>query len=115
MTISDTIAGRDLETLRSAVTGGIFAVDDAGYNQARQAWNLAIDERPTIVVMAESAADVAQAVRFARTHGMRIAPQGTGHGAGPRESLEGAMLLRTSPVRSVRIDPLTRTARAQAG
>ena len=83
MTLSDTIAARDLETLRTAVTGGIFALGDAGYDQARQAWNLATDERPAVVVMAESAADVAQAVRFARTHGMRIAPQGTGHGAGP--------------------------------
>ena len=39
MTISDTIAARDLETLRTAVTGGIFAVGDAGYDQARQAWS----------------------------------------------------------------------------
>src|SRR5215475_7693672 len=115
MTISDIIAGRDLEMLRAAVTGGIFAVGDAGYDQARQVWNLAIDERPAVVVMAESAADVAQAVRFARTHGMRIAPQGTGHGAEPLEPLDGAMLLRTLRMRGVRIDPAARTARAEAG
>ena len=115
MTISDTIAGRDLEMLRAAVTGGIFGVGDAGYDQARQAWNLAIDERPAIVVMAESAADVEQAVRFARTHGLRIAPQGTGHGAGPLESLQGAMLLRTSRMRGVRIDPVSRSVRVEAG
>jgi FAD/FMN-containing dehydrogenase len=65
--------------------------------------------------MAESAADVAQAVRFARTRGMRIAPQGTGHGAEALEPLRGAMLLRTSRMRSVRIDPVSRTARAEAG
>ena len=115
MTTSDTIAGHDLETLREAVTGEVFAPGDAGYDQARQAWNLAIDERPAVVVMAESAADVAQAVRFARTHGMRIAPQGTGHGAEPLEPLRGAVLLRTSRMRSVRIDPVSRTARADAG
>jgi hypothetical protein len=57
MTTSDTIAGRDLETLRLAVTGDVFASGDVGYDQARQAWNLAIDERPTVVVMAESALD----------------------------------------------------------
>src|SRR5215469_15976139 len=115
MTTSDTIAGRDLEMLREAVTGEVFATGDAGYDQARQAWNLAIDERPAVVVMAESAADVAQALRFARTRGMRIAPQGTGHGAEPLEPLRGAMLLRTSRMRSVRIDPVSRTARAEAG
>ena len=64
---------------------------------------------------AGSAADVAQAVRYARAHGMRIAPQGTGHGAEPLEPLDGAMLLRTTRMRKVRIDPATRTARAEAG
>jgi FAD binding domain-containing protein len=115
MTTSDTIAVRDLETLRAAVTGDVFILGEAGYDQARQAWNLATDERPAVVVMAESAADVMQAVRFARTHGMRIAPQGTGHGAEPLEPLQGAMLLRTARMRSVRIDPAARTARADAG
>src|SRR6516165_2056843 len=115
MTISDTIADRDLETLRLAVTGEVFASGETGYDQARQAWNLAIDERPAVVVMSESALDVAQAVRFARAHGMRIAPQGTGHGAGALEPLGDAMLLRISPMRSVRIDPVSRTARAEAG
>jgi hypothetical protein len=115
MTTLDTIAARDLETLRAAVAGGVFVPGDAGYDQTRQAWNLATDERPAVVVMAESAADVAQAVRFARTLGIRIAPQGTGHGAEPLEPLQGAMLLRTSRMRSVRIDPVNRTACAEAG
>ena len=115
MTISDTVADRDLKTLRAAITGAVFAPGDAGYDQARQAWNLAVDERPAVVVEAESAADVTQAVRFARTHGIRIAPQGTGHGAEPLEPLQGAMLLRTARMRSVRIDPVSRSARADAG
>jgi FAD/FMN-containing dehydrogenase len=102
MTTSDTIATGDLETLREAVTGEVFAVGDVGYDEARQAWNLAADERPAVAVMAESAADVAQAVRFARKHGMRIAPQGTGHGAEPLEPIHGAMLLRTSRWRARR-------------
>jgi FAD/FMN-containing dehydrogenase len=56
-------------------------------------------------VFAESAADVVHAVRFARSQGMRIAPQGTGHGSEPLESLEGVMLLRTVRMRRVGIDP----------
>ena len=100
MTISDTIAGRHLQTLRAAVTGGVFTPGEAGYDQARQAWNLAADERPAVVVTAESATDVTHAVRFARTHRMRIAPQGTGHGAEPLEPLQGTMLLRTVRMRS---------------
>src|SRR5215813_11349080 len=93
MNITGTIAGRDLEALRAAVAGRVFVPGEAGYDQARQAWNLAVDTRPAVVVAAESAADVAQAVRYARAHGRRIAPQRTGHGAAALEPLDGAMLL----------------------
>jgi FAD/FMN-containing dehydrogenase len=115
MTTSNPIAGRDLGTLRTAVAGDVFTQGDHGYDEARRAWNLTTDERPAVVVVAESAADVVQAVRFARSRGMRIAPQGTGHGSEPLEPLAGAMLLRTVRMRGVRIDPAARTARADAG
>jgi len=115
MNITDTMVGRDLQALRAAVAGQVFVPGQAGYDQARQGWNLAVDTRPAVVVAAGSAADVTQAVRYARAHGMRVAPQGTGHGAEPLEPLDGAMLLRTTRMRQVRIDPATRTARAEAG
>ena len=115
MSIKDPVADRDLEALRSAIAGQVFVPGQAGYDQARQAWNLAVDERPCVVVVAGSAADVVQAVRYARAHGIRIAPQGTGHGAAPLEPLDGAMLLRTTRMRKVSIDPAARTARAEAG
>jgi FAD/FMN-containing dehydrogenase len=115
MNIKDTTADRDLEALRPAIAGQVFVPGQAGYDQARQAWNLAVDERPCVVVVAGSAADVVTAVRYARARGMRIAPQGTGHGAAPLEPLDGAMLLRTTRMRQVDIDPATRTARVQAG
>ena len=115
MTTSNAIVGRDLETLRTAIAGEVFAPADHGYDEARRAWNLTTDERPAVVVMAESASDVVAAVRFARSRGMRIAPQGTGHGSEPLEPLEDAMLLRTVRMRGVRIEPAARTARAEAG
>jgi hypothetical protein len=115
MNITDDIAGRDLEALRAAVVGRVFVPGQAGYDQARQAWNLAVDTRPAVVVAAESAADVVKAVRYARAHRMRIAPQGTGHGAAPLEPLDGAMLLRTTRMRKVDIDPVNRIARVEAG
>jgi len=115
MNITDTMAGRDLEALRAAIAGQVFIPGQAGYDQARQGRNLAVDTRPAVVVAAGSAADVAQAVRYARAHDMRIAPQGTGHGAPPLEPLDGAMLLRTTRMRRVDIDSAARTARAEAG
>jgi FAD/FMN-containing dehydrogenase len=115
MNIKNAIADSDLDALRAAIAGQVFASDHSGYDQARQAWNLAVDQRPGVVVVAESAADVIQAIGYARAHEMRIAPQGTGHGAAPLEPLDGAMLLRTTPMRQVDIDPATHTARVEAG
>jgi hypothetical protein len=112
---SKPVGDRDLENLRTAIAGQVFVPGQAGYDQARQAWNLAVDERPGIVVAVESASDTVEAVRYARAHGIRIAPQGTGHGAAPLEPLDGAMLLRTTRMRKVDIHPASRTARAEAG
>ena len=95
MNITDTVAGRDLEALRAAIAGQVFVPGEAGDDQAREAWNLAVDERPSVVVVAGSAADVVQAVRYARARGMRIAPQGTGrarpaeHGPQPAGARRG--------------------------
>ena len=106
---------RDVEALRAAIAGQVSVPGQSGYDEARQAWNLAVDEHPSVVVVADSPSDVVKAVQYARGHGMRIAPQGTGHGAAPLEPLNGAMLLRTTGMRQVDIDPATRTARAEAG
>src|SRR6516165_7408144 len=115
MTPLNTAVHRATETLRAAIDGEVFVPGDDGYDEARQAWNLAVDEQPAVVVVAESAADVVQAVRFARSRGMRIAPQGTGHGSGPLEPLQGVLLLKTSAMRGVEVFPSARTARTQAG
>ena len=95
---------------------GQFAVPgDPDYDRGRQAWNLALDQRPAAVIWPESAADVAAAVGHAAGRGLRIAPQGTGHGAAPLGPLDGTILLRTERMNGIRIDPHTRIARAEAG
>jgi FAD/FMN-containing dehydrogenase len=109
------VSTRPGETLRAAISGDVFVPGDDGYDEARRAWNLAEDQRPAVVVFPGSAAEVADSVLFARSHGMRIAPQATGHGAAALEPLDGAMLLKTSRMRRVGIDPATCTARAGAG
>ena len=115
MSIGNSTAEHDLNALRAGIAGQVSVPGQTGYDQARQAWNLAVDQRPDVVVVAESASDVVTAIRYARAHGMRIAPQGTGHGAAPLDALDGAMLLRTTPMRKVDIDPASRIARAEAG
>jgi FAD/FMN-containing dehydrogenase len=85
------------------------------FDEARRAWNLTIDQRPAAIVFAESAQDVAAAVVYAVEYGLRVAPQGTGHNAGPLGSLEDSLLLKTERMRGVQIDPVARVARVEAG
>src|SRR5215471_3801697 len=68
--------------LDPSLAGKILLPSDHGFDEARRAWNLAVDQRPAAVVFPESAAEVAAAVRYAAGRGLRIAAQGTGHGAG---------------------------------
>ena len=101
--------------LASALHGRIVLPEHARYDEARRAWNLAVDQRPSAIVFPESAQDVAAAVLFAQEHGQRVAAQGTGHNAGPLGSLEDTILIRTDRMRSVEIDASRRIARAEAG
>lgn len=112
MTSSTAIERRSLEELQAAITGDVLVPGDHEYDTARQAWNLAAEQRPAAVVLAESVSDVVKAVQFAGSEGMRIAPQSTGHGAVPLEPLQDVVLLKTSRMRRVDI---YRTARAEAG
>jgi hypothetical protein len=97
------------------IEGRVATPADPDWDQARLAWNLAVDQRPEAVVFAASAEDVAKTVRFAAESGLKVAGQGTGHGAAPLSPLEGTILLKTERLRSISIDPEERTARVEAG
>jgi len=101
--------------LRGRLTGEVAVAGDDGWDDARAAWNLALDQHPDAVVFAESDDDVVAAIRLAGERGLRVAAQATGHGASPRDSLEGAILLRTERMSGVRIDVEARRAHLRAG
>jgi FAD/FMN-containing dehydrogenase len=105
----------DLWPLNAALAGRAFAPGDGGWDAARQAWNLAVDQRPAGVVFAESAQDVAATIDFAGRQGLRVAAQGTGHGAAAVASLDDSLLLKTMRMAAVEIDVPARRARVGAG
>jgi len=104
-----------LDTLRTQLTGNLHAPGDAGYDDARAAWNLTVDQRPVLVAEPRTADDVTAVVRFARHHGLRVAPQGTGHNAQARAGVDESILLNTRLMRGVEIDVENRSARVEAG
>jgi FAD/FMN-containing dehydrogenase len=106
----DGMTVRQIEArLLDGVRGRVVLPDDAGWDEARRSWNLAVDQRPAAVVEAAGPEDVQAVLRA----GLRVAPQATGHGSEALPDLEGAVLLKTSGMREVTVDG--GVARAGAG
>jgi FAD/FMN-containing dehydrogenase len=115
MSSTATPVSRGLVQLAEHCCGTVVLPGDAGWDAARQPWNVAVDQRPAAVVVPERVEDVAVAVRFAAEHGLRVAVQGTGHQAAARASMEDALLLRMDRMTRVHLDCPNRFARVEGG
>lgn len=92
--------------------GTVHLPGETGYDERRGSLNPAVDAHPVMVIEAAGAADVRTAVLTAGDCGLALAVQATGHGT--HTAAEG-ILLRTTRMDSVRIDPLRRTATVGPG
>jgi hypothetical protein len=113
MTISLTTGSVD--GLRARLTGRVATPTDDDWDAVRAAWNLSVDQRPSMVALPDSASDVAAVLDFASGAGLHVAPQGTGHNASPLGDLGATILLRTDRMREVTVDPVARSVRVGAG
>jgi FAD/FMN-containing dehydrogenase len=104
------------ESLRGLCGGAVHLPGDPGYDMARSPWNLQIQHRPAAVAYPAGPAEVADVQRAARRVGLRVVPQGTGHGAAPLDGhLGDAVLLRTAGLSELEVDVDRRCARVGAG
>ena len=120
-----TIRGSDLaqSTLQESVVndfkaslqGPLLCPGDAGYDDARPIWNGMIDKRPALIARCRGVADIINSVNFARTHDLLVAVRGGGHNVAGNATCDDGLVIDLSEMRSIRVDPLQRTARAEAG
>ncbi|EWT01297.1 FAD-linked oxidase [Intrasporangium oryzae NRRL B-24470] len=117
MTIELTTTTRRAAGLAGLCDGAIHLPGDEGYDAVRLPWNVAVDQRPAAVAVPKTVAQVQSVVRAAAAAGLRVAPQSTGHNAGPlvAQGLDEVVVLRTSALRGVSIDPVKRIARVEGG
>src|SRR3712207_3249787 len=104
MTANTTIDKEDIAVLRTHLKGTLLLPEDGAYQQATRAWNLNAQQRPALVVVAASAEDVRAAVRYAGHHHLGVGVMATGHGVGT--PCNGGLLINTSLMRKVTIDPV---------
>ncbi|PXW35417.1 UNVERIFIED_CONTAM: FAD/FMN-containing dehydrogenase [Williamsia faeni] len=113
MTVITPSTGTDpLTDLRAAVAGVVVRPGEPGFERAIP-WNVAVPTDPYAVVFVESAADVAATLRIAARHGLTVGVNATGHGALPLD--QGTVLVHTSALDGLEIDPQARTAKVGAG
>lgn len=102
--------------LADLVTSGrIVGPDDPDWDDARQAFNVRVDQRPEAIAFPADEHDVVAVVDYARQHGLRIAPQATAHNAGPLGSLDGTIIVHTSDLSDVSIDAAAQRVRVGTG
>ena len=108
-------ANLNVDALREQVRGPVVAPGDAAYDAARAVHNGVFDRRPLAVLQAEQVADAIAAVNIARENGLDLSVRGGGHSAPGFGTNDGGLVIDFSRMRSVHVDPKTKTARADAG
>ena len=110
------VAASGADALRGLCGGALHLPGDAAFDEVRVPWNLQVDVRPAAVAYPAFPSEVADVLLAAASEGIKVAPQGTGHGAPPLAGrLEDAVLLRTSAMTELHVDRERRTARVGAG
>src|SRR6478609_2924471 len=120
MTVQDfvhpsTLRRTRAESLRGLCGGAVYLPGDPGFDDARAAWNVAVDQRPAAVAYPANAIETSQLVQAAVAAGLRVGPQSTGHNAGPLGRLDDVMIVRTSAMTHIDIDPVRQVATVGGG
>ena len=115
MAVQTGLDAQALTTFTETVRGEVLTPEDPGYDEARAIWNGLIDRRPALIVQCSGAADVVDAVNFAREHGLDLSIKAGGHNVAGNAVNDGGIVLDLSQMRGVHVDPDTSTVRVQGG
>jgi FAD/FMN-containing dehydrogenase len=106
----------DVKALQSRIEGTATVATDPGYEDLRRGliWNKFTPARyPAVVVQVASENDVVEAIRFARTHDLKIAVRGGGHSWVGFSLRDRSLLIDLGGLKRAQINPEARTATIQ--
>lgn len=101
------------DELRARIRGDVFVPGDAGHERWRRGWNLSFEHHPDVLVVPADERDVITAVTVADDYDLPVGVQATGHGVTRRS--DGGLLIVTSRMTDVAVDPQREIARVAAG
>ena len=109
------LTAEELDDLDSRLEGSLLCAGDDGWDDALLVWNAMVARVPALVVQPRSSRDVAEAVGFARHHGLLLSMKGGGHNIAGTAMAEGGLTLDMSGMRRVVVDPAARLAHVGPG
>lgn len=104
-----------VKDFKGSLRGQLLRAGEEGYEAARKIWNGMIDRRRALIARCAGAADVINGVNFARAHELVVAVRGGGHNVAGNAVCDGGLMIDLSGMKSVRVDPVRRIARAEPG
>ena len=102
-------------TLIHTPAGDAIGPDSPGYDEARALYNAMIDKKPRWIVRCANAAEVAEAIAYARDHDLLLAVRGGGHNGAGLGSCDDGLVIDLSPMKAIKVDPRARTVRVEPG
>lgn len=104
-----------VQELSDSLRGRLLLPGNAGYDDARWLLNAKHDKHPALIVQPTGAADVQNAVDFARDHSLLLAVKCGGHSAAGKSSCDKGLQIDLSQLRDARVDRASKTARIAGG
>jgi len=104
-----------IEAFKKSLRGHALSPGDNGYDETRKVWNGNINRRPGLIICCVRVSDVINAVNFARDHNLLVSVRGGGHNVAGSSVCDGGIMIDLSHMKSIRVDPVKRTARAEPG
>lgn len=101
MTAAPTAAGVDIAALPASLAGRTFAPGEAGYAHLRHSYTWR--GTPALVIQPRTAAEVSDAVVFARKQGVPLAVRSGGHGISGRSTNTGGIVIDLRKMNAVTI------------
>jgi FAD/FMN-containing dehydrogenase len=101
--------------LAAELHGAVICPGDPSYDEARALWNGAHDKHPALIVQCAGPADVAAALRFARSEKLEVAVRGGGHSIPGFSGVDNGLVIDLSQMRGVLVDPVGKRAIVQGG
>src|SRR4030088_705967 len=88
-----------IDSLKSDFHGQVIMPGEADYDAARRIWNASIDKHPGAIARCSGAADVVNAVKFARATDLLVSVRGGGHNVAGRALCDDGIVIDLSAMR----------------